>query len=221
MSSKVVVFFGPPGVGKGTQCGLLAQRLGVSHVSTGGLLRAEIASGSELGSTVKSTVAAGKLVGDDLLFGCLEAFLRRTDVSTGVLLLDGVPRNVTQVKGLDEVLTRFGLKVDAVVSLVAPVEKLVERFSKRWTCGCGQVEAFEQGQDPRTFKCQKCSKVGSFSRREDDRPEVVTKRMEIYHSETAPVEALYSQRGQVAHVDGLRSVEAVYVGVAKSILDLL
>lgn len=220
MSSKVVVFFGPPGVGKGTQCGLLAERLGVKHVSTGGLLRAEIGSGSELGRTVKEVVSAGKLVNDELLFSCLGSFLKRSSLDSGVLLLDGVPRNVPQVSGLDAILSGFGLKVDAVVSLVAPVEMLVERFSKRWTCSCGQVEAFESEAIAMSAKCQKCSSVGRFSRREDDRPEVVSNRMEIYHNETAPVQALYSKRGKVFEVDGLKPVETVYVGVAKCILDL-
>ncbi len=221
MSTKVFVFFGPPGVGKGTQCGLLAERLGVRHVSTGSIIRAEISAGSDLGRKVKDLVQAGNLVDDALLFSCLKAFLERSDLSEGTLLLDGVPRTVAQVAGLDGVLSPLGLKVNGVISLVAPVDELVSRFAKRWTCTCGYVGSFETEAAARGGACPKCSKVGGFSRREDDKPEVVTRRMEIYRSETEPVAAIYRQNGKIREIDGLRAVEHVYLDVAKGIVEMV
>jgi adenylate kinase len=221
MSMKVFVFFGPPGVGKGTQCGLLAERLGVRHVSTGSIIRAEISAGTDLGRKVKDLVQAGNLVDDSLLFSCLKAFLERSDLREGTLLLDGVPRTVAQVSGLDDVLRPMALKVNGVISLIAPVDDLVSRFAKRWTCGCGYVGSFETESVAQTTACPKCSKLGGFTRREDDKPEVVSKRMEIYRNETEPVAAIYRQNGKIKEIDGLRAVEHVYLDVAKAIVEMV
>ncbi len=220
MSMKVFVIFGPPGVGKGTQCALVAERLSVQHVSTGSIIRGEIASGSDLGKRVKDIVAGGNLVDDATLFSCLNGFLSRADLSKGVLLLDGVPRTTSQVSGLDDVLSKLNLKVNGVISITAPVEDLISRFSKRWTCSCGYVGAFDSEGLARAAVCPKCSKSSSFSRRDDDRPEVVSKRMSVYRQETEPVAALYRDVGKMNEIDGLRPVEAVYLDVGRCIVEL-
>lgn len=220
MVMKVFVIFGPPGVGKGTQCSLVADRLLVQHVSTGSIIRGEIASGSPLGLRVKDIVAGGKLVDDATLFSCLDGFLSRSNLSEGVLLLDGVPRTTSQISGLDSVLAKLRLEVNGVISITAPVGDLISRFAKRWTCVCGQVMAFDTSEVAMSAKCCKCSAIGKFARREDDKPEVVAKRMEIYLQETEPIAAIYRTRGKIREVDGLRSVEEVYLDVGRCIVEM-
>jgi len=220
MAMKVFVIFGPPGVGKGTQCSLVADRLSVQHVSTGSIIRAEIASGSELGKRVKDVVSGGNLVDDTTLFSCLNGFLSRSNLNEGVLLLDGVPRTTSQISGLDVVLSKLGLSVNGVISITAPVEDLASRFAKRWTCSCGQVSAFDSADVAAMGKCTKCSAEGKFIRREDDKPAVVSKRMEVYRQETEPVASVYRTRGKIREIDGLRSVEEVYLDVGRFIVEM-
>lgn len=217
---KIVVFLGPPGVGKGTQAGFLSMRLGLEHVSTGALLRSEIASGSSLGAKVKAVVESGSLVNDELLFECLESGLMRLSQGTAkVAILDGVPRTLSQVEKLEKALSARGLKVDSVVALTAPVESLVERFAKRWTCTkCSAVESFGSPDAAASATCKKCGSHASFMRREDDAPEAVRKRLSIYHEETAPLVDVYRKKGSLFEVDGLRPPEWVYVDVAPAIV---
>ncbi len=221
MSAKVFVFLGPPGVGKGTQCSLLVERLGVKHVSTGSIIREEIAAASELGKQVKDLVQGGGLVEDALLFSCLNAFLHRCDLSSGILLLDGVPRTVSQVTTLCSVLSGMGLEIAGVISLAASTDELVIRFSKRWTCACGNVTSLELEAYANTQACLKCGKVGLFSRREDDQTQVVSRRMEIYRNETEPISEIYRRTGKLREISGLRAVELVYVDVAHCLVEMM
>jgi len=208
---QVAVIFGPPGAGKGTQCGLMAERMGVTHISTGELLRSEVKAQTNVGLQVKDVLNRGDLVSDDLLFGCLKSYLGRLEMSSvSWLLLDGVPRNESQIEGLESVLTEMGLKVSKVVALEADVDQLVERFSKRWLCKCGYVGAFETVQEATQVVCPKCGSKGSFFRRDDDSPESVRHRMAVYHNTTAPVKAYYEKLGVVFTVNAIGVVENVY-----------
>lgn len=219
---KVVVLLGPPGVGKGTQAGLLAERLGAVHVSTGALLREEIATGSPLGKSVESTIHRGDLVSDDDLFGCLEGCLERALArNNGLLLLDGVPRNRSQVPRLDEVLSRYGLKVSAAIYLSAPVERLVERFARRWSCSsCGAVFALDADQAA-DAACSRCGKEGALVRRQDDSASSVKHRFSVYENETSPLLVDYRERGLLKEVDGLGSGEEVFQSLAREIEKIL
>lgn len=218
---KVVVLLGPPGVGKGTQAGFLSTRLGIWHVSTGTILRNEIASGSTLGCKVKEIVESGALVNDEVLFSCLQSYLDKGGRTAEILVLDGVPRTLSQVSRLDDSLARLTLKVGAVVALTAPVEALVERFSLRWTCkSCGAVAAFESASLAGGAVCPTCRNVGSFQRREDDTPEAVRKRFGIYNEETSVLLDVYRKRQLLTEVNGLRQAETVYVEVARCVLGL-
>jgi adenylate kinase len=212
---KVVVLFGPPGAGKGTQSGLLASRLGAHHVSTGGLLRAQIASGSPLGHRIKSIVESGRLVDDSTLFEALEAELASLPMEPeGVLVLDGVPRTESQVERLDSSLALKNLKVDVVLYVSAPVQKLVERFARRWACrACGAVFSLENAEVAASTACSSCDATGSLFRRVDDAPETVERRFRIYEEETLPVVEKYRVRNLVKEIDGLQSPERVYVQV--------
>ena len=217
---KVVVLFGPPGAGKGTQAGLLASRLGAVHVSTGGLLRAQIASGSELGTRLKETIESGRLVDDKSLFGALEAqlgTLRQAKVEC--LILDGVPRTASQVPLLDDSLERLGVAVNSVLYISAPLERLVERFALRWTCKvCSSVYSFETSAQAEAQVCTKCGTAHALFRRPDDAPDAVSRRFRVYEDETLPVVALYEKRGLVSHIDGLQSPEHVYARVVAEVV---
>ena len=204
----VVVFLGPPGVGKGTQASYLNDRLGASHISTGALLREEIETRSSLGLEIKDVMARGDLVDDDQLFQCLENKLERVEGLSGkLLLLDGVPRTRSQVTRLDGVLAKHGLKVGLALNLSAPVEQLIERFAMRWSCRqCGQIYSY-QSAPVAGHVCSKCGGSDSLVRRKDDEPESVRHRFKVFEQETAPLVSEYEDRGILRVVNGLGEPE--------------
>jgi len=175
-----LVLLGPPGSGKGTQATRLKEKLGIAHISTGDLLRAEVAAGSELGRQAKAVMDAGNLVSDEILLGMLRTRLKQDDVAKG-FILDGYPRNVAQASALDDVLADIRQPLDAVVQLDVPTELLVERIAGR---------AAEQG-------------------RADDNPESVRQRLQVYNDQTAPVVDFYEGRGTLARVDGVGGLDEV------------
>lgn len=217
----VIVLLGPPGAGKGTQGALLAERCGARHISTGSLLRDEVASGSHLGLQIRDIMARGELVSDGHLFACLEhslASLSRSAEAQGTLVvLDGVPRNLAQVGLLDAALDRAGVKVDGVLELQAPLEKLVDRFQRRWTCSsCGSILALESAPAAGSA-CPRCGTKGSLGRRDDDAPEAVRRRLAVYQEATAPVSAAYGKRGILEVIDGLLDPEGTHLKVLEKI----
>ena len=175
-----LVLLGPPGSGKGTQATSLKEKLQVPHISTGDLLRAEVAAGTELGKQAKAVMDAGNLVSDDILLGMLESRLSQADTATG-FILDGYPRNVAQANALGELLGRLEQPLDAIVQLDVPTELLVERIAGR---------AKEQG-------------------RADDNPESVRKRLQVYNDSTAPVIGFYANRGTLTRVDGVGTMDEI------------
>jgi len=187
-----LVLLGAPGSGKGTQAVRLKDHLQVPHISTGDLLRAEVAAGSALGLQAKEVMARGDLVSDAILLGMLEDRLSRPDVAQG-FILDGYPRNLAQADALGQLLGRIGQQIEHAVQLDVDTELLVERIAGR---------AREQG-------------------RQDDTPEAVRNRLAVYNDVTAPVVDFYRQRGLLKVVDGEgtmddvfnRIVEAISVGV--------
>jgi len=211
---KVIVLLGAPGAGKGTQAGLIASRLGAAHVSTGALLRSEISSGSLLGAKVKAIVESGSLVDDVTLFECCSGVLSKAQSEQrSILLLDGVPRNIRQVSLLDSVLDKLGLKVDAAIDFEIPEKLLLARLSQRWTCQkCGAVAAGNsEGLAPSS--CSSCGSVGAYVKRVDDQPASVSRRLEVYANETAPVSDFYGERAVLHRIDANREPEWVYLDV--------
>jgi len=211
---KVFVLLGAPGAGKGTQAALIANRLGAVHISTGALLREEINCGSFLGQKVKSIVESGSLVDDSTLFECFAVALTRArEANKFALLLDGVPRNLNQVKILDEVLLKLSLKVDAAIDFETPVDVLIERLSNRWTCQkCSAVvPGNSEGLAPSS--CGSCGATDSYARRKDDEPSSVSRRLSVYASETAPISGEYERKGLLRRIDANQEPELVYLDV--------
>jgi adenylate kinase len=217
---KVIIFLGPPGVGKGTQCSLLSTRLGVRHVSTGAIMRQEIASESSLGLKVKHVVESGHLVDDQSIFACLEHALHSMKLARhDVILMDGIPRNLSQAKEFDKMLKQFSSQVDRVISLTADLDKLVERFQGRWTCSaCGKIDSIFSSVDVLQHKCRHCLKVGTLFRRKDDEPETVRHRFSVYQKETSPLVSYYGKKNCLSTVNGLRSPEMVYAEIVSILL---
>ena len=183
-----LVLLGAPGSGKGTQATRLKDHLQVPHISTGDLLRAEVAAGSALGVQAKEIMARGDLVSDDILLGMLEARFARPDTRNG-FILDGYPRNLAQAAALDGLLLRIGQPMDAAVKLKVDTELLVDRIAGR---------AKAEG-------------------RADDHPESVRKRLNIYTEQTAPVVEFYRQHGQLTVVDGVGSLDEVFSRIIEAI----
>ena len=176
-----LVLLGAPGSGKGTQAARLKDHLQVPHISTGDLLRAEVAAGSKLGLEAKAVMDAGNLVSDEILLGMLEDRFSRPDTAGG-FILDGYPRNLAQADALDQLLGRIRQPMDYAVQLEVPTELLVERIAGR---------AKAEG-------------------RADDSPESVRNRLQIYDNSTAPVIEFYRQHGQLTVVDGVGSLDEVF-----------
>ncbi|MCS6797029.1 MAG: adenylate kinase [Myxococcota bacterium] len=203
-----VVLFGPPGAGKGTQARLLAARLGVPQIATGDMMRAERASGSELGRRFDAYMGRGLLVPDELVLELLEERLRRPDARAGAIF-DGFPRTVAQAEALDALLARLGRRLAAVVSLDVGLDAIVERAAGRRVCeACGQTYHVRYNPPPSTGRCGACG-ADRLVRRDDDAEPVVRRRYEEYVAKTEPVLAYYEARGLLRRVDGTGSVDVV------------
>ena len=185
-----IVFFGPPGAGKGTQAEMLEQRYGLKHLSSGHMLRAEIANETPLGLAVKQTLADGQLVSDTIILEMLRNRISEPDCANGYIL-DGFVRTLPQAEMLDAMLAEAGQKLDAVLMLTADDDVLLQRI-------VGRAEA-----------------TGNL--REDDKPEVVRKRLEVYHSQTKPVLPYYEAHGLVRRVDGMQAVADVTADIIKAL----
>ena len=183
-----LVLLGAPGSGKGTQAARLKEHLQVPHISTGDLLRAEVAAGSKLGLAAKEVMARGELVSDAILLGMLEDRFSRPDTANG-FILDGYPRNLAQADALDGLLRRIGQPMDRAVQLDVAQELLVDRIAGR---------AKAEG-------------------RTDDAPEAVRTRLQVYDSQTAPVIDFYRQHGQLTVVDGVGTLDEVFNRIIEAI----
>lgn len=211
---KVFVLLGAPGAGKGTQASLVANRLGAAHISTGALLREEIKSGSSLGLKVRSIVESGSLVDDTTLFECFAGSLvRAKEAGRKILLLDGVPRNLSQVRILDEVLLKMNLKVDAAIDFEVSKDVLIARLSNRWTCQKCSAVASGNAEGLAPSSCNSCGATDSYARRIDDEPASVAKRLGVYEKETAPISGCYHEMGLLFRLNAYQDPELVYLDV--------
>lgn len=203
-----LILFGPPGAGKGTQARRLVEKTGLPQISTGDIMRAERASGSELGRKFDSYMREGKLVPDELVAELIEKRLRREDAKNGAIF-DGYPRTVPQAEVLDRILGALDRKVDRVIRLEVPLERLIERAVGRRVCeACGQTYHMTYNPPPSSGRCGTCH-GDRLVQRKDDTEEVVRTRFEEYEAKTEPLLGFYGERGVVESVDGVGSLDEV------------
>ena len=203
-----LVLLGPPGGGKGTQAKRLMDKYGLVQLSTGDMLRAAVASGSEVGKRAKAVMEAGQLVSDDIVIGIIDDRLDLPDTKNGVIF-DGFPRTVAQAEALDVMLERKGRAMNFAIEVRVPDEMLIDRITGRYTCakcGAGYHDSFHKPKvDGVCDSCQ-CTE---FTRRADDNVETVSKRLVSYHDQTAPLIPYYQGKGIYKLVDGTMEIGAV------------
>jgi len=208
VSELNLILFGPPGAGKGTQAARLQEDFRLPYVATGDMLRAAVKEGTELGLKAKGFMDAGALVPDDLLIDLVVDRVGAEDARDG-FILDGFPRTRAQADALGEAFERLGRRITAVLLFDVPDEVLVNRISgRRVSVKTGRVYHVES--DPPKHE-GRCDVDGSrLIQRDDDKPEVVKKRLDVYHAETEPLVAYYDERGLLRRIDGTRSPTEVH-----------
>ena len=202
MGAPVLILLGPPGAGKGTQARMLEEDFGLVQLSTGDLLRAAVAAGTEAGKKAKAVMEAGQLVSDDIVLAILKDRMAEPDTARGVIL-DGFPRTAGQAASLDSLLAASGQRVTAAISLEVDDEAMVGRVSGRYTCAaCGEGYHDDFKHPAHAGVCDKCGGT-AFKRRADDNAETVRERLKAYHAQTAPLIAYYEGRGVLERIEAM------------------
>lgn len=204
----VLILLGPPGAGKGTQARRLEEKFGLVQLSTGDMLRAAVAAGTDAGKAAKTVMDAGELVSDEIVINILRDRLKEEDVAKGAIL-DGFPRTTVQAEALDGLLAENGQSVNAAIAMEVDDAAMVERISGRYTCaGCGEGYHDSFKQPAAEGVCDNCGST-EFKRRADDKAETVGARLEAYHAQTAPLIAYYDEKGQLSRVDAMGDIDAI------------
>jgi adenylate kinase len=202
------VLLGAPGSGKGTQGELLSQKYAIPQISTGDLLRAAVAAGSQLGKQAKAAMDAGELVSDAIVIGIIKERLTQADAANGYIL-DGFPRNLAQAQALDEMLTALGQPLQAVILLEVDFEVLMQRLTGRRTCqACGAIYNIYFSPPREEGRCDKCGS-DQLVQRSDDNEETIRNRLQVYQSQTAPLVDYYTAQDKLHRVDGTTGVTRV------------
>ena len=203
-----LILLGPPGAGKGTQAKILEEKHGFKQLSTGDMLRAAIAAGSEVGLKAKAIMERGDLVSDDVIIGIVSDRMDKPDVKKGVVF-DGFPRTTAQAEALDKMLFSKGQKLNAVIEIKVDDEALVARITGRYTCAkCGQGYHDQFAKPKVAGVCDNCGGT-EFIRRPDDNEKTVRDRLAVYNKQTAPLVSYYKTKGNLHVIDGMVDVAVV------------
>lgn len=210
--SPVVILLGPPGAGKGTQARMLEEDFGLIQLSTGDLLRAAVAAGTDAGKEARAVMEAGQLVSDAIVLAILKDRMGQPDVAKGIIL-DGFPRTDAQAAALDALLAAQGRKVTAAISLEVDDDAMVSRVAGRYTCACGEGYHDEFKKPATAGTCDKCGGT-AFKRRADDNAETVRERLKAYHAQTAPLITYYDSKGVLERLDAMGPIAAIRAALA-------
>ena len=201
-----LIILGRQGAGKGTQCVRLSRHFVVPHISTGDMLRAAVREGTELGLMAKQVMDAGGLVGDEIMIGLVDERLKRADARTRGYILDGFPRTVAQAEALDQLTQER--PIHAVIDLDVPREIVLDRISARRVCrDCG-TNYTATGNESQPWICDVCG--GDVQQRDDDTPDAVNRRLDLYQSQTSPLMKYYSAQNRLAVVNGVGHPDHVF-----------
>ena len=208
-----IIMLGAPGAGKGTQAKKIADKYQVPHISTGDIFRANIKNGTELGKKAKTFMDQGLLVPDELVVDLVVDRVAQDDCENGYVL-DGFPRTIPQAESLDAALAKMGQKVDYAIDVDVPDENIVNRMSGRRACvGCGATYHLEYAPTKAEGICDVCGK--ELILRDDDKPETVTNRLNVYHEQTQPLIDYYTKAGILKTVDGTADIEDVFQAIVE------
>ena len=212
-----IIMLGAPGAGKGTQAKKIAAKFGIPHVSTGDIFRANIKNETELGKQVKEIIASGGMVPDELTIGMLMDRIHEADCKNGYVL-DGYPRTIPQAESLTKALAQTGDAIDYAINVDVPDAHIIDRMSGRRFCsGCGATYHIVYSAPKKEGICDACG--GELAIRDDDKPETVKNRLQVYHEQTAPLIDYYTKQGCLRTVDGTQDIDKVYediLGILKS-----
>ncbi len=208
-----LIMLGAPGAGKGTQAKKIAAKYGIPHVSTGDIFRANIKNGTELGMKAKSYMDAGGLVPDEITIGMLLDRISEDDCKTGYVL-DGFPRTIPQAESLTKALENRGESIDYAVNVDVPDENIISRMGGRRAClNCGATYHVVYNAPKTEGICDSCGQ--ELVLRDDDKPETVKKRLDVYHQQTQPLIDYYQKAGVLAEVDGTKDMEEVFQAIVE------
>ena len=208
-----IVMLGAPGAGKGTQAKMIAAKYQIPHISTGDIFRANIKNGTELGKKAKSYMDQGLLVPDELTVDLVIDRLAQDDCKNGYIL-DGFPRTIPQAEALDAALAKLGEKMDYAIDVDVPDENIVSRMSGRRACtGCGATYHIVYNPSKKGECCEVCGE--KLILRDDDKPETVQKRLNVYHGQTQPLIDYYTKQSILRTVDGTQDMNDVFAEIVK------
>ena len=208
-----IIMLGAPGAGKGTQAKMIAEKCGIPHISTGDIFRANIKNGTELGAKAKEYMDKGLLVPDELVCDLVVDRIQQADCEKGYIL-DGFPRTIPQAEALENALNAIEQKLDYAIDIDVPDENIINRMSGRRACvGCGATYHVLFNPTKVEGKCDACGSETVL--RDDDKPETVKKRLDVYHTQTQPLIDFYTERKVLVEVDGTQSMDKVFDDIMK------
>lgn len=210
-----LILFGSPGVGKGTQAKIISKNYNIPHISTGDILRKAVSDQTELGKKAGEIMSKGQLVPDDLMIALIKDVLTSEECSNG-FILDGFPRTTVQAEALDKLFEQIGINNTILINITAEENEIIKRLNNRRACKeCGSIFALSEIENLNT--CPKCGAIDSFYLRNDDKEEVIKKRLDVFNSTTKPVLGYYENKERVINVNGFDTIENVNKKIVESL----